>query len=138
MAEKEEEVVILEASDENFAPIEDENQEDAKSSQEAEQTQERGKAKKKLALLLVLGSVLLLIIVIILVLLFKNKNHPIEAPLEIPKVVEKQVQKEQFSPSKIENMIKKANVLYEKGDKDDALKIMRELPPLMKPSLTIT
>ena len=127
MAEKEEEVVILEASDENFAPIEDENQEDAKSSQEAEQTQERGKAKKKLALLLVLGSVLLLIIVIILVLLFKNKNHPIEAPLEIPKVVEKQVQKEQFSPSKIENMIKKANVLYEKGDKDDALKIYERI-----------
>jgi len=47
MAEKEEEVVILEASDENFAPIEDENQEDAKLSQEAEQNQEKGKAKKK-------------------------------------------------------------------------------------------
>ena len=59
-----------------------------------------------------LGSVLLLIIVIILVLLFKNKNHPIEAPIEVPKIVEKQVQKEQFSPSKIENMIKKANVLF--------------------------
>lgn len=124
MAEKEEEVVILEASDENFAPIEDEIQEDATSSQETEQKQESGKAKKKLAILLVLGSVLL-IIVIILVLLLKNK--PIEAPIEIPKVVEKQATREQFSPSKIENMIKKANVLYEKGDKDDALKIYERI-----------
>lgn len=127
MAEKEEEVVILEASDENFAPIEDADQDDVKAFQETQDTQNKSKAKKKLALLLVVGTILLLIIAIVLVLLLKNKNQPIEAPIEVPKVVEKQTPKEQFSPSKIENMIKKANVLYEKGDKGDALKIYERI-----------
>lgn len=44
-------------------------------------------------------------------------------PLKFLKSLKSKFKKSQFSPSKIENMIKKANVLYEKGDKDDALKI---------------
>lgn len=125
MAEREEEVVILEASEEGFAPIEDENQEEIKNPQTPDEVEEGKTPKKKIILLVAIGLVLLLAIVLIIVIL-KNKTKIIPTPIP-EKVVEKEVAREQFSPSKLENMIKKANVLYEKGDKGDALKIYERI-----------
>ena len=127
MAE-EEEVIILEATEENFAPIEDENQDEEKDSQASTIALDTDKSKKKIFLLLGIGIVLLLAIILAIVIIIKNKNKTSSAqPIEVEKVVEKQAIKEQFSPSKLENMIKKANVLYEKGDKGDALKIYEKI-----------
>ncbi|MDD3344661.1 MAG: hypothetical protein PHR87_13945 [Sulfurospirillaceae bacterium] len=132
MAE-EEAVIILEGSEEehpeNFAPIADENAEDqadiALESQEQERASRR--ARKKLLLLLGIGSVLLIGIIIALVVILKHKSAtPPPEPLHVEQTEEPKP-KEQFTPSKLENMIKKANVLYERGNKDDALKIYERI-----------
>lgn len=125
MAEKEEEVIILEASEENFAPIEDENQDEDKNAQSAEDDLEKKKSKKKLIIVVVGIVVVLLFIIVVLFFAFQNKEAP--APLPVQKVVEGPNYKDHFSPSKIDNMIKKANILYEKGDKGDALKIYERI-----------
>ncbi len=132
----EEEVVIVEAdpssaitvvTEEGFAPIEEENaDENTTASTASEEDEQKSKSKKKLLILLILGAVLLLGIIITIVVIIKNKNKaPSPAPIE--KVVEKPVTKEQFSPSKLDGMIKKAHLLYEQGNKDDALKIYEKI-----------
>ena len=136
----EEEVVILEAADssldggsaeEGFAPIEEENSEDtadAASASELEEEEQKKKNKKKLLLLLIAGGVILLAIIIALVVIIKHKkSQATKAPIVAEQAVEKPIVKEQFSPSKIEGMIKKAHLLYEQGNKDDALKIYEKI-----------
>ena len=131
-----EEVVILEAdpssaltvTDEGFAPIEDENAEETAATTAAfsEEEVQKGKSKKKLLILLILGVILLLGIIMALVVIIKNKKN-IPAPAPIEKVVEAPVVKEQFSPSRIDGMIKKAHLLYEQGNKEEALKIYEKI-----------
>ncbi|WP_263833696.1 tetratricopeptide repeat protein [Sulfurospirillum oryzae] len=129
----EEAVVILEAdplatTEEGFAPIEEENAEEtaAASAAQTVDDEQKIKSKKKLLIFLVLGAVLLLGIIIAIVVIIKNK-HKTPEPIVVEKAVEKPVTKEQFSPSKLEGMIKKAHLLYEKGNKDDALKIYEKI-----------
>ena len=132
----EEEVVILEAdpssaltvTEEGFAPIEDENAEETAAATAAfsEDEEQKNKSKKKLLILLILGAVLLLAIIISLVVIIKNKNKA-PRPIVAEKVVDKPIVKEQFSPSRIDGMIKKAHLLYEQGNKDDALKIYEKI-----------
>ena len=131
----EEEVVILEAdplstTEEGFAPIEEENAAETAAADSAaaqdEEDEQKSKSKKKLLMLLILGAVLLLSIIIALVIIIKNK-HKTPEPIIMEKTVEKPVNKEQFSPSKIDGMIKKAHLLYEQGNKDDALKIYEKI-----------
>lgn len=132
----EEEVVIVEADpssalsvvEEGFAPIEEESADETAAASAAfdEVEEQKGKSKRKLLLLLILGAVLLLGIIITLVVIIKNKNK-IPEPVVIEKTVEKPVVKEQFSPSKLDGMIKKAHLLYEQGNKDDALKIYEKI-----------
>lgn len=131
----EEEVVILEAEpssalsvvEEGFAPIEEESaDENAAASTASDEDEQKSKAKKKLLILLILGATLLLAVIITLIVIIKNKNK-VPAPVPIEKVVEKSVPKEQFSPSKLDGMIKKAHLLYEQGNKDEALKIYEKI-----------
>jgi len=127
----EEEVVILEASpntEENFAPMEDEVQVEELnevSAQEKELAQ-KGKSKKKLILIVAIGGVLLLgIIIALFVLILSKKEPPVQAI--VPVIEEKVIPKPPFSPSKLEPMIQKANLLYERGDKNEALKIYEQI-----------
>jgi len=124
----EEEVVILEAdgatsNEEGFAPIEEENSEEGTSleivafDEGATQTK-----KKKLLLLLLAGGILLLAIIVAIIVIIKLKSHPEAPPAVVAKVEEAPI-KEQFSPSRLDGMIKKAHLLYEQGNKDEALKI---------------
>ena len=131
MAE-EEAVIILEGSEEqaeSFTLMADENVEEQKGDDLAAQEEElkKRRSKKRLMLLLIIGTALLLAIIVALVIILKNKT--IKAPLEPLHVeqIEPIKPKEQFTPSKLENMIKKANVLYERGNKDDALKIYERI-----------
>jgi len=127
----EEEVVILEASpntEENFAPMEDEVQVEELnevSAQEKELVQ-KGKSKKKLILIVAIGGVLLLGIIIALFVLILSKKEP-PAQAIVPVIEEKVIPKPPFSPSKLEPMIQKANLLYERGDKSEALKIYEQI-----------
>ncbi|KFL34058.1 MULTISPECIES: tetratricopeptide repeat protein [unclassified Sulfurospirillum] len=130
-----EEVVILEADplstseDEGFAPITEEGAEETATASviQNEEDEQKRKSKKKLLILLILGSLLLLGIIIAIVIIINTKNRAANAPVAIAQVVEKPAIKEQFSPSKLEGMIKKAHLLYEQGNKDDALKIYEKI-----------
>jgi len=125
----EEEVVILEAtpSEENFAPMEEETTlEEAQASEEEVEKALQEKSKKKLKLFVGLGVFILLAIITTIVLLVVFKKKPPPPPIA-PPVVEEVIPKPQFSPSKLETMIKKANLLYEQGNKEDALKIYERI-----------
>ena len=129
----EEEVVILEAdgatsSEEGFAPIEEENSEEGTGleivafDEGATQTK-----KKKLLLLLLAGGILLLAIIVAIIVIIKLKSHTETPPAVVTKVEETPIIKEQFSPSRLDGMIKKAHLLYEQGNKDEALKIYEKI-----------
>lgn len=127
----EEEVVILEADpstpqEEGFAPIEEEGSEEA-SLEGLAQIEQSAQSKKKLLIMLVAGGVLLLAVIAAIIVLIKLKSHPAPEPVAVVKTEEKPVTKEQFSPSRLDSMIKKANVLYEQGNKDEALKIYEKI-----------
>ena len=126
----EEEVVILEAtpSEESFVPMEDETlaEETKVAADNEEEKRLQAKTKKKRLMLASIGGVVLLAIILISVLLLSSKKEPISEPV-VEKVEEKVFPKPPFSPSKLETMIKKANLLYEKGSKDDALKIYEQI-----------
>jgi len=124
----EEEVVILEGtpSEENFAPMEEETSPDETLASEEEEKALKQKSKKKLMLFVGLGVFVLLTIIITIIMLIVFKKKPVPPPIA-PPVVEEVIPKPQFSPSKLETMIKKANLLYEQGNKDDALKIYERI-----------
>lgn len=126
----EEAVVILEGSEEqseNFAPITDINTDEEAQAQPIEADKKALSPKKKMMLLLVIGITLLTIIAVAIVFIFKTKNTQQAEPLHVTQTQEEPKPKEQFSPSKLETMIKKANLLYERGNKDDALKIYERI-----------
>jgi len=127
----EEEVVILEATpaEESFVPMEDEvhvEELGAILAEEEENALHEKSKKKKLLLLVGIGALLLLGIIIAVVVLLLSKKEPLEQPFT-PVVEEKVIPKPPFSPSKLEPMIQKANLLYEQGNKDEALKIYEQI-----------
>ncbi len=117
MAEEQDDIIILEEGDDESkpeAPLEEESGE---------------KSNKKNIIIIVALSVVLLIVVIVLVL-FLLKNKKDDNALNTNQIVKQIIKKEnstQFSPLKIERLIKKANILYKKGDKQDALKLYKEI-----------
>jgi len=129
----EEEVVILEgdgevSSEEGFAPIEEENSEEATSLNLIALNEEETPAKKKkLLLFLVAAGILLLTIIMAMLIIIKLKSNPPIPPVTVTKVEDKPIIKEQFSPSRLDGMIKKAHLLYEQGNKEEALKIYEQI-----------
>ena len=117
----EEEIIILEAgNDEELTP----KQEDKK---ESKQTLDK---KKKLIILG--GSIftLLLIIIIIIIVSTSGSEEPIVSDVNTSEIADKlnnKTELAQFSPSHLENMIKKANLLYEGGNKEEALKVYKRI-----------
>lgn len=81
------------------------------------------KSKKKP---LIIGSVAVLLIIILTSAIFfilnKDKTSKID-PSQIAKDIKERFEVQKFGASKIDDMIQKANILYEKGNKFEALKI---------------
>ncbi len=134
----EEEVVILEDDDEKIEDNEEildlESDEDDKKEEEnkpASSDEKKQGVNKKLLIVIIALLVLLMVVVIIIIILIKDKEAPKAKEINTHKIVQKLIKKEEqkspFSPSKIDNMIKKANVLYEKGKKQEALKIYQQI-----------
>lgn len=131
----EEEVIILEAdassndAEESFAPIEEERTDEITASEVLPLNQEfvQQKSKKKLIILLIAGVILLLGIIVTLLLILNSKKETPITPTVVEKEEEKPYIKEQFSPSKLDSLIKKAHLLYEQGNKDEALKIYEKI-----------
>ncbi|MDX1809413.1 MAG: hypothetical protein R3331_07725 [Sulfurospirillaceae bacterium] len=118
----EEEIVILEADDE-IAEEQDQNN-------EADLYEELEKKNRKILIAIIIVISLIIIALLIAIFIFKSRKPVGTQNIEIPKVSHKTIKQEnlnQFSPSKIESMIQKANILYEKGDKQKALKIYQQI-----------
>ena len=123
------EVVILEAED-KISPLGvTESEESSEKSPEKKIEKPIFKNKK---ILMLASSILILFIIIfvIIVVIIKNNKPPKAINVNTQKIVEKLVKKEnnnKFSSSHIDNMIQKANLLYEKGQKKKALKIYEQI-----------
>ncbi len=114
-----EEIVILEKDDGDITPLEDLD----KKEEQVETPKLQKKPKKNIFIIAAASGAIALILLIAIILLLK-KDETKEQPtknLEQPK--QTQVITQKFSPSKIDDMLKKANSLYESGNKFEALKI---------------
>ena len=122
MAEpKEEEIVIIEDSD---AAKESAVEEEAAQEQEDVSTQEEDKKR-----LLIFGGIAVLVVLLItiltIIIIIQVKKKHEQKPLSTASI-ERQLQetpKKKIEPSKLENLIAKANYLYTSGQKDQALKL---------------
>ncbi len=130
-----EEIIVLEEADdkppleEGFTLIEDEGGgEDATANTNESESLDNGKKpNKKLLIALIVGVVLLLCMIGAIVFLVIQKNKAPLSPIVATQIDEKPINKDMFTPSKIEGMIKKAHLLYEQGNKDEALKIYEKI-----------
>ena len=86
------------------------------------------KSKKKLFIIIGAAALVLviLIVVLLIVLLKKDKKEEIDTTA-IVKNIENNYQTQNFGASKIDEMINKANQLYERGNKFEALKIYENI-----------
>jgi tetratricopeptide (TPR) repeat protein len=116
----EEEIIILEAGDEESEP-------------KKEEKKEKQPSDKKKKLIIMGGAVFafLLVVVIIIVIIFsRGSEEPTVTDVNTTVIADKLNKKNdfgQFSPSHLENMIKKANLLYEGGNKEEALKVYKRI-----------
>jgi len=120
------EIVILE-SDNN-------DEEEAKKAidEEIENNDALEKEHKKKKLLIVIIAVFsfVLIVMIAVIVAIKMKHTQKPKVIDTAKIVQKLIKKEKVSPfsaSKIDKMIQKANLLYERGEKSKALKIFEKI-----------
>jgi len=125
MAELDEEIIIIEDSDavEEINLTSDTNEED-----EYGESEPSSKKKKNLIIAAVAGAVLLLII-LISVFAFSSTDDKDTDNASMTGIEEKLDQNKQktIEPSKLENMIAKANYLYTNGSKNEALTIYEKI-----------
>ncbi|NPA73878.1 MAG: GTP pyrophosphokinase, partial [Epsilonproteobacteria bacterium] len=121
MAENQDDIIILEEGEE-------ENKEQEEVVQDQNDVPEK-KNKKKIIVIAVSSVVLVTIILIAIILLSKSDDE--DSNLDVNQITQNITEKEsnsaRFEPLKIERLIKKANILYKKGDKQNALKIYKEI-----------
>ncbi len=143
MAQDDENVVILEEAefeqDEETTPLEEQDSGDSEymvsldelepvTPEQPAEVQEVGKkSKKKLFVIGGAAGVLALILTVVLFLVFKSDKKPPIDERQIVKDIEEHYESQKFGSSKIDDMIAKANLLYEKGNKFEALKIYENI-----------
>jgi len=143
VAQDDENVVILEEAefeqDEETAPLEEQDSGDSEymvsldelepvAPEQPAEVQEVGKkSKKKLFVIGGAAGALALILTVILFLVFKSDKKPPIDERQIVKDIEEHYESQKFGSSKIDDMIAKANLLYEKGNKFEALKIYENI-----------
>ncbi len=120
VAEHEEEIVIIE--EEEAAGLDSSLDDRFNEKDDSDHTP----SKKKL-LFIIIGSVVLLLTILLLVLLMPDDKTAFQKEIEISQEQTTEEETEKISPSELENMIKRANVLYEQGHKDDALKLYEKI-----------
>jgi tetratricopeptide (TPR) repeat protein len=134
----EEEIIILESDsdgDEDFTTPIGEDAIDLEQEQEQinkDLDDELEKKKKKKLLIYGFAVFLATLLIVILIFIFSLQNSQEAQVLdvnttELANKINEKSRPEQFTQSKLENMIKKANVLYERGNKNEALKIYERI-----------
>ncbi|MGP1485654.1 MAG: tetratricopeptide repeat protein [Campylobacter sp.] len=78
---------------------------------------------KKLIIIGIIGGILLIAIVVLIIFLLTKKDKPQVDVTTMAKEIEQKFEPQKFGSSQIDDMIQKANLLYEKGNKFEALKI---------------
>lgn len=118
MPDSQEDIVIIAEDDvEDFNNTEDEVLED----------EDKNKDKKKLIIISIILLIILIIVIISLFFIFKSSDkEPVVSMPDIEDKLEKS-KKIVIEPSKLENMIAKANYLYSSGSKDKALSLYEEI-----------
>lgn len=139
--EEEEEVVILQTSDDELSEeitdlkLEGEHSdpidEELSKPEYQDEAIEEEKLRNRKKLIIIISIVFLVIIIAILAILIivKLNKKPIE-PQDTTQIIEKIQKREKtskFTPSKIDKMIQQANILYEKGNKLEALDIYKNI-----------
>ncbi len=115
-----------ENSEENEIIIEeDENSE----SENNEQIEEEENKKKKLFLILIalLITIIILLLVLLLVLVLKKKKEENNIPKEKIEQITKKLQKKHIQKTTIDEFVKKANILFAKGEHQKALNLLNKL-----------
>lgn len=138
------EIIILESDDESSQddiqiPLEDQTTDEEEQPEKSQTQEETEKKKKKKVLLFGIAGVIVLLALFILIITIVTKNSANTQVMDInesaiAKKLNEQKRPPQFSPSRLENMIRKANVLYERGNKQEALKYMSKLLALTRQS----
>jgi len=121
MADNPEEIIIIEDSD---AALYDNDSQDSIVVPQEEDTQ-----RKKIILFGAIAIILILIIAITVVLLFfKSSQNDSQVNLNaLDRKITQRKQRPIISPSKLENMIAKANYLYANGSKEKALGLYEQI-----------
>lgn len=114
----EEEIIIIEDSDAAY--------DSASSSKSATGWDSSSKNKKKL-LFIGIGVGALLIITVVSVVLLKSSKKPVELSMDNAQEKLEKEPLETVEPSKIENMIAKADYLYSTGSKSEALSLYEKI-----------
>ncbi|MBR8463456.1 GTP pyrophosphokinase [Campylobacter sp. faydin G-24] len=83
------------------------------------------KSNKKL--IFIIGTATVIILLIILIILLKDDKKDTIDTEELAQKIEQNYQTQSFGASKIDDMINKANQLYERGNKFEALKIYENI-----------
>ncbi|MBN2965163.1 tetratricopeptide repeat protein [Sulfurospirillum sp. T05] len=130
----EEEIVILEDDSSKEIHAIDSPQFQLESQGEGPTPPLQNKSSKKLSrkmLWLGAGGVgLLLLIILLLVLIFQSakETQPSDIdPSQLAKDLQRKTPEQSFGPSRLETMLKKANMLYDQGNKSEALKLYEEI-----------
>ena len=119
MAEENEEVVVIE---------EDKKEEANEETQETNDNQKKKKNKLFLIIIALLILLLILLLVLLLVVVIKKKNKKEDTfPNEEIKKITKKLEKKHIPKKDIQQLIKKANILYDKGRKVEALNLLNKL-----------
>ena len=105
-----------------------EESEESKEEEPTAETQTPKNNKKLFIIVAVAGGTLLLLIIVLIVLLLTKSDTPksIDAA-NLAKEIEQKFEPQKFGGSQIDDMIQKANLLYEKGNKFEALKIYENI-----------
>ncbi|MBL0686837.1 MAG: hypothetical protein JJV95_04580 [Sulfurospirillum sp.] len=116
---------------------EDENKEQTSQTEELKEIEEEEKEdeKKNNTNLILISSIvflsLLIVIAVATIIVYKSGSHEPQVTdintTSIATKLNKKTDLNQFSPSHLENMIKKANVLHESGNKEEALKVYEQI-----------
>ncbi|MEA1983615.1 MAG: tetratricopeptide repeat protein [Campylobacterota bacterium] len=112
---------------EDIIIIEDSEAIEASGGDENENTTDSSSKKKKIIIFSALGGILLIIIIIMTILLLSKDEEDSEYDMSF---IDEQLEKpevEVIQPSKLENMIAKANYLYSNGSKDQALSLYKNI-----------
>ncbi len=114
----EEEIIIIEDSD---------AANDNGSSNKSTVDEDSSSKNKKMLLFIGIGVVVVLIITVISIVLLKHSKKPVELSVENANEKLEEEPLETVEPSKIENMIAKADYLYSTGSKNEALTLYEKI-----------